>query len=448
MESVNAFHSSKDSRTSTGDVKCICPDCKKDVELPTADGAACNCGLGLVANGVLKYGRGYSESIVIEHERNLSVDNLSGRLAFDERFAAHCDAAYKSLCSPNTSGLKALSLGCGLGFEVSKLVDLGYDAYGVEMADLSAIWAQHLGERAYRCILSGDGRLPFADGTFDLITCVNVYEHVGTIPPDEIITETTAFERRNFILQAYSKLKPGGLLALTCSHRAYPFDSGHGHAYLQHDGFFTKHGFNYIDPFDSRNFLPAWADVIGACRNIAEDGGEVCLEFLTDQFLFGGAGPEGGAKDFNVRLDLYSRKWSDETGEPVEGAKNPHIQAFIRKASDMRSNLDLDGAWSVEWHNLSTGKMYLGEWFRSAYLPEAFARWVLPEGGTETDRMLVSEVAVGQSYKIDCTNIEAAFTVEINNIDHNRLELKGKASDGLSFLKGRRTTAGRYRYTF
>ncbi|MGU3284974.1 methyltransferase domain-containing protein [Methylobacterium mesophilicum] len=429
-------------------LKCLCPRCGDAITLPSRDCIACKCGLGSISDGVLKYGRGYSSSIVKEHERNLSDANIVGRLAFDDRYASYCDAAFKSLCPPSSIDLRALSLGCGLGFEVSKLVDLGYDAFGVEMADLSSIWAQRLGDRAFRCILSGDGQLPFADETFDLITCINVFEHVGTIPPHEIVTATTEIERQNFILQAYSKLKPGGLFVLTCPHRAYPFDAGHIHAYLPSANDFKRQGFNYVDPFDKRNFLPTWANVIGACQKIAENGGDVCLEFLTDQYLFGGAGPEGQAEDFQDRLDNYSHRWVAETGEPLAGAINPHIQAFIRKAPNMRANLDLDGIWSVEWLQPSSGMTILGEVERIAYLPEANAKWVAPNGAVEPDKLIISPSAAHGALDLACTSVTATFNVHIKHDDQNGATLIGTVDGGPAAVGGRRLRPGRFRYTF
>lgn len=416
-----------------------CPFCQDSISLPRPDGPACSCGAAKVQNSILTFGRGYATSIVEEHRRNLDQANLQHRHAFDIRYAAYCDAAFRALCNPSWSNARALSLGCGLGFEVLKLKKLGYDAYGFEVADLASIWTDQLTTDAWRCVLNGDGRLPFRDASFDLITCVNVFEHVGTTPPNEVVSNDTPDVRDQFIAQAFAKLRPGGLLVLTCPNRAYPFDAGHSHAYLDESAAeFSERGFTYVDPFDPRNFLPSWGDIVRACVKITQHE-PICLGGLMDRYLFGLGGPESQASDYEQRLRHFSTRWAEQTGEPEEMAQNPHIQAFIRKADEIRSSLLLDGTWRVEWIEGGATR-FIGTWSRQAFLPTVYAAWYSDAGLVETDLMRIVSPESTAHCTLSCSSIEKTLVIHLDGDT-----LTGHDEAGTCQFVGRRTSVGLYR---
>jgi SAM-dependent methyltransferase len=71
--------------------------------------------------------------------------------------------------------LRVLDFGCGSGVLVAHLLSLGYDAYG---CDIDVYWkadADHA-ERL-RLISRAPYRLPFDDGTFDVVVSTSVLEH-------------------------------------------------------------------------------------------------------------------------------------------------------------------------------------------------------------------------------------------------------------------------------
>jgi ubiquinone/menaquinone biosynthesis C-methylase UbiE len=137
-------------------------------------------------------------------ERNESVE-FSRRLHEFDRF----------------TGQKVLDVGCGNGYVLSRYAGAGANVYGVDITGT----AIELTKRRFEFLhLEGDFRvadaehLPFADQTFDCVTCMGVLHHV----PD---TERSVAEIRRV-------LKPGGLLIAMVYHRnsalyriRFPIDS-------------------------------------------------------------------------------------------------------------------------------------------------------------------------------------------------------------------------------
>jgi SAM-dependent methyltransferase len=84
-------------------------------------------------------------------------------------------------------GLRILDWGCGRGLMVCKLLDMGFDAYGVDIdpkpiANGSPLLAsrRHDPERRLICI-GQDCRTPFAEGFFHVVLSDQVFEHVQNL---------------------------------------------------------------------------------------------------------------------------------------------------------------------------------------------------------------------------------------------------------------------------
>ena len=76
---------------------------------------------------------------------------------------------------------RVLEIGCGTGELVRRLVEHGVNAFGVER-DPNAV--REAGRRTPgRCRLMGEAGLPFADGEFDTVLCVN---GLSRAPEDEV----------------------------------------------------------------------------------------------------------------------------------------------------------------------------------------------------------------------------------------------------------------------
>ena len=104
------------------------------------------------------------------------------------------------------AGKRALDVGCGAGLLCEPLVRLGAEVTGVDAAAESIAVAMAHAEAMglavdYRCgELSSLGL-----GTFDLVTCMEVLEHVADKP--------------GFVAQLAAHLAPGGLLVLSTPNR-------------------------------------------------------------------------------------------------------------------------------------------------------------------------------------------------------------------------------------
>ena len=76
-------------------------------------------------------------------------------------------------------GKKALDVGCAYGYAVDILKSLGYDSYGVDISKHGIEQAKKMVDEVYFAICDVQKGLPFNNGTFDLVTCFEVLEHLA-----------------------------------------------------------------------------------------------------------------------------------------------------------------------------------------------------------------------------------------------------------------------------
>lgn len=104
---------------------------------------------------------------------------------------------------PLPPGARLLDAGCGSGRELDELAARGR-ATGVDVSEVAVARARARGhDDVHRAAIE---RLPFADGTFDLVTCLDVVEHT----PDD----------RAALAELRRVTRPGGTLVVTVP--AYP----------------------------------------------------------------------------------------------------------------------------------------------------------------------------------------------------------------------------------
>ena len=107
-------------------------------------------------------------------------------------------------------GRRILDVGCGLGMYVSKLRMFSDEVYGVDIdAEKIAQASQHLPN----LVVSPAEKLPFPDGSFDVILLNEVIEHVN--------------DDRQTLREVFRCLKPGGHVLIYAPNRLYPFET-HG----------------------------------------------------------------------------------------------------------------------------------------------------------------------------------------------------------------------------
>lgn len=97
------------------------------------------------------------------------------------------------------SGGAALDVGCGVGEFLEHLAARGFQAQGV---DGNAAQVAEVAARGYTAqVVDLERELPFADGTFELVTCLEVIEHIA---------------QAEFLLGEVARiLKPQGFLLLS-----------------------------------------------------------------------------------------------------------------------------------------------------------------------------------------------------------------------------------------
>jgi SAM-dependent methyltransferase len=107
--------------------------------------------------------------------------------------------------------------GCGVGEYMTRFAELTSHIYGLEFDPDYASSASKLGHK----VVQGAGeRLPFSDGTFDLILSHEVLEHVED--------DRAALEEIVRVLRSpNSEFSGGGRLVLFVPNRGYPFET-HG----------------------------------------------------------------------------------------------------------------------------------------------------------------------------------------------------------------------------
>lgn len=387
------------------------------------------------SGGILKFGAGYSDSMTSTHEANLADETVhANKIEFCKRYVEHALAIRDVLGSK--TGRRVLALGSGIGFDVRRYLELGLDAYGLETADLEGVWKSVHGGEAWRFAVSEDGTPPFADGSFDLVASMNVLEHVGTIPPDEVVTEDTAGERRRFIEQGVRLLAPGGVLIVIAPNRAYGVDSGHIHTY--HPGSreaFAECGMTPIDPFDARNFLPSREDVLGFVDEILDgpSGRGLSCFFLHDTSLIGEPPMARAPGWIREHRERAAGACVERLGTPRRVVDNPHLHLIIRREIEGAST-PAPGLLDTgrDLHVVEDGGAWTAQWTRIGLTPVYRGRWTHAETGQSgTDRVLLGKNEHGLP----------TFTREISGrvyttdrLDHGSGELSGTFGHGTPWV--------------
>ena len=117
--------------------------------------------------------------------RTLGSKNVRARQRF----------ALKMVASAAPRGSKVLDVGCGTGEMAARLMELGYEVWGL---DLSEAMIRHARGRCRsdRFRVGDIEHIPFADETFDAVVCLGVIEY---LPTDEAA-----------LAEIWRVLKPGG----------------------------------------------------------------------------------------------------------------------------------------------------------------------------------------------------------------------------------------------
>lgn len=121
---------------------------------------------------------------------------------------------------------RVLDVGCGIGRTVNRMLQEGYDAYGVDLPCLSGFWSRMQNDpgRFFCCDAT---RLPFPDGYFDTVISLGVIEHIGTVDGDCTLAGDYQAARRLYAEELLRVTRPGGRILIACPNKRFPIDPQH-----------------------------------------------------------------------------------------------------------------------------------------------------------------------------------------------------------------------------
>jgi SAM-dependent methyltransferase len=158
---------------------------------------------------------------------------------------------------------RILSVGCGMGFDVQRLKELGYKAIGTDFGGRTKAWTE-LGLTGDDLFLADARDLPIGDAEFDVVFMWHVIEHIGCQDGNQQVTPGTESDRRRSIERIRAALRPGGILVIGTPNRLFPLDQYHGaHTYLPGglQKWAIKRRVGLHLPFSKRNFLVSKAQL-------------------------------------------------------------------------------------------------------------------------------------------------------------------------------------------
>ncbi|MBI3697313.1 MAG: class I SAM-dependent methyltransferase, partial [Acidobacteria bacterium] len=157
--------------------------------------------------------------------------------------------------------VRVLDCGCGNGLSVECLAEAGFAACGIDL------WAVRLEQWKERSRLPRAGflfadatRLPFAPASFDIVLSCGLLEHIGVAEEWEPVYKVApladqAERRRQFLVECFRVMRPGGVLYLDHPNGAFPID-------FWHNSYRTEPRFHSL----SEGFLPTFREVATLAR--------------------------------------------------------------------------------------------------------------------------------------------------------------------------------------
>lgn len=106
--------------------------------------------------------------------------------------------AIEAFLPPAAEGDRLLEVGSGTGHWSSFLVEQGFRVVGLDISPAMVRVAQSKSIRRARFLVADGGRIPFADGIFDVVAAITVLEFVRD--PDRVLEEMARCTRRGGVL--------------------------------------------------------------------------------------------------------------------------------------------------------------------------------------------------------------------------------------------------------
>lgn len=160
---------------------------------------------------------------------------------------------------------KICSVGCGMAYDVERLNELGFDAYGFDPGNRTKVWSVYRSipmKKKLRIAATGDQILKEFGDSFDYLYALEVIEHVATEDGGWKLNKNYLNERAAFMEGCLDMLKRSGKLLITTSNRLCPVDIAHGHHYnFITDWLAKKPKLRLALPFHSKNFVCSFSDI-------------------------------------------------------------------------------------------------------------------------------------------------------------------------------------------
>lgn len=216
--------------------------------------------------------------------------------------------------------MRVLDAGCGNGMGAELLSKAGYSSYGVDLWSLRPHqWAERDFPEGPRCLLADVTRLPFADGSFDVLLSSGLLEHVGVeeewTPRYSVRPSSDQVEVRTaFLRECLRVLRRPGLMLLDFPNGLFPIDFWHDN---------QRTGMRWHSP--GEKFLPTASEVE---RLLERAGFEGSFEALSPvrRFIFGQVGRRwwgraltAPAYAFLRAMELPGLRWT------ARSALNPYL---------------------------------------------------------------------------------------------------------------------------
>jgi SAM-dependent methyltransferase len=199
----------------------VCPSCHNSL---FEDGEQLRCNKCSSSFGKNVFG--YFEFFVEQQVHK--IDSTNEQNAEDQEF---CNIrTYNEYIIPflrKEPAKRVLDAGCGLGRGIAVLIEEGYDAYGIDLPNLSEFWFR-IGSDPAHCFCCDVVRLPFRSDFFDAVISTSVIEHLGTLTGHCSLVDNYPEIRHQHAKELLRVTKPSGRILISCPNKSFPIDIHHG----------------------------------------------------------------------------------------------------------------------------------------------------------------------------------------------------------------------------